>query len=117
MKSTNELGGINVSAEAVATLTGEIVAQCYGVVGMASKKLFKDAFAVLLKKENISKGVVVKDTRDGLILDIYVIVCYGVKIPQVVKEVQKKVKYELGNMLDIEFAAINVYVQGVKEID
>ena len=32
-------GNINISLEAIATLAGGVVSECYGVVGMASQKL------------------------------------------------------------------------------
>lgn len=117
MKNTTKIGNINITADAIASLTGELVNECYGVVGMASKRLIKDSIAVMLRKENYSKGVVVRQTQDGIELDIYVIICYGVKIMEVVNEVQKKVKYELENMFDIDFTSINIYVQGIKVID
>ena len=117
MKSSTKLGGVNVSVDAIASMVGAIVTECYGVVGMASRKFLKDGFAVLLRQDNYSKGVVVKETKEGLELEIYVIICYGVKITEVVSEIQKKVKYQMGKSLDIEFAAINVFVQGVKVID
>ena len=117
MKSNTKLGGINVSVNAVASMVGAIVTECYGVVGMASRKFFKDGFAVLLRQDNYAKGVVVKDSKDRLELEIYVIICYGVKITEVVSEIQKKVKYQMGKTLDIEFDAINVFVQGVKVVD
>ena len=117
MKSNTSLGGINISTEAIASLTGAIVGECYGIVGMASKQVFKDGLAVVLKKENYSKGVVIRKTAAGMELDIYVIICYGVKVSEVVSEVQKKVKYELGRTLDLEFSAINVFVQDVKVIN
>jgi uncharacterized alkaline shock family protein YloU len=117
MRSTTNLGDIVISAEAIASLAGNAASECYGVVGMASKKFFQDGLAVLLKKENYSKGIVVQHTSEGLILDLYIIVCYGVNITNVCEELQEKVKYELGRTLDIEFKYINVYVQGVKVID
>ena len=117
MKNTTKIGNINITAEAIASLTGELVNECYGVVGMASKHLIKDSIAVMLRKDNYSKGVVVRQTQDGIELDIYVIICYGVKIMEVVNEVQKKVKYELENMFDMEFTSINIFVQGIKVID
>ena len=117
MKSDTRLGGINVSVKAVASMTGAIVSECYGVVGMASRKFLKDGLAVLLRQENYSKGVVVRETEGGLELEIYVIICYGVKITEVVSEIQKKVKYQLGKTLDMDITAINVFVQGVKVVD
>lgn len=112
-KST-QFGNINISIDAIASLAGGVVTECYGVVGMASQKLVKDGIAELLKKENYSRGVVVRQKEEALELDLYIIVSYGVKISEVVNEVQKKVKYMLEKSLELDFNTINVYVQGVK---
>ena len=117
MKSSNKIGNINITSEAIASLTGEIVSECYGVVGMASKHLLRDGIAVLLRKENYSKGVIVRQSKEGVELDLYLVICHGVRINEVAVEVQKKVKYELEKMFDINFSAINIYVQGIKVID
>lgn len=112
-KST-QFGNINISIDAIASLAGGVVTECYGVVGMASQKLVKDGIAELLKKDNYSRGVVVRQKEEVLELDLYIIVSYGVKISEVVNEVQKKVKYMLEKSLELDFNTINVYVQGVK---
>lgn len=112
-KST-QFGNINISIEAIASLAGGVVSECYGVVGMASQKVLKDGLAKLLKKENYSKGVVVRQNEGKLELDLYIIVSHGVKISEVVHEVQKKVKYMLEKSLELDFNVINVFVQGVK---
>ena len=109
-------GSINISQEAIATLAGGVVSECYGVVGMASQKVLKDGWAELLKKENYSRGVVVKRTEAGMELDLYIIIGFGVKVSEVVSEVQKKVKYVLEKTLEQDLAAVNVYVQGVRVI-
>ena len=95
-------------------MAGGVVSECYGVVGMASQKVLKDGLAELLKKENYSKGVVVRQNEGKLELDLYIIVSHGVKISEVVHEVQKKVKYMLEKSLELDFNVINVFVQGVK---
>ncbi|MCI2155070.1 MAG: Asp23/Gls24 family envelope stress response protein [Solobacterium sp.] len=110
-------GNINVSEEAVASLAGGVITECYGVVGMASRKLVRDGWAELLGKENYTKGVVVKRTDSGLEIDLYIIVSFGVKISEVVQEAQKKVKYVLEKSLSEEIAAVNVFVQGVQVIE
>ena len=38
----NQYGAIQVSEEVVATITGLVVSECYGVMGMASRKLTDD---------------------------------------------------------------------------
>ena len=112
-KST-QYGNINISMDAVAALAGGVVTECYGVVGMASQKILKDGIAELLKKENYTKGIVVRNTDEGLQLDMYIIVSHGVKISEVVREVQQRVKYILEKTLELDFRQVNVYVQDVK---
>jgi len=112
-----DLGNIKISEDAIATLAGGIVMESYGVVGMASQKILKDGLVELLGKENYSKGIVVRESADKqLELDLYVVVGYGVKITEVVYEVQKKVKYVLEKTLEVKFKSVNVYVQGVRVI-
>ncbi|MEE3487455.1 MAG: Asp23/Gls24 family envelope stress response protein [Bulleidia sp.] len=115
-KKTN-YGIINVSEEAVASLAGGVITECYGVVGMASRQAIRDGWAELLKRENYTKGVVVRRTDSGLEIDLYIIVSFGVKISEVVQEAQKKVKYVLEKSLSEEISAVNVFVQGVQVME
>lgn len=107
-------GSISVSEEAIASLAGGVITECYGVVGMASKQVLKDGWAELLNKENYSRGVRVKETENGLDVDLYIISCFGVKISEAVKEAQKKVKYVLEKTLTVDVNRVNVFVQGVR---
>ncbi len=109
-------GNISVSDEAVASLVGGVITECYGVVGMASKQVLRDGWSEMLKKENYAKGVVVRKSEDGMVIDLYIIVSFGVKISEVVTEAQKKVKYVLEKTLSREVAAVNVFVQGVRVV-
>lgn len=115
-KKTN-YGEINISIEAIANLTGGIVSEAYGIVGMASQNMLKDGFAELLRRDNYSKGVVVRKVDDKFEIDLFVVISSGVRISEVVTEVQKRVKYELNKHLEIDFDAVNVFVQGIKVTD
>ncbi len=115
-KKTN-YGEINISTEAIASLTGGIVSEAYGVVGMASQNMLKDGIAELLGRDNYSKGVVVREVEDGYEIDLYVVISSGVKISEVVSEVQKRVKYDLNKHLDVDFNAVNIFVQGIRVTD
>jgi len=114
---TTDLGDIHLSLDVVASITGGAATECYGVVGMASQKIMKDGFYDLLGKDNYAKGIVVEDGETGIILNVYIIVGYGVKISEVVYEVQKKVKYVLETTLDIDIEAVNVFVQSIRVTD
>ena len=117
IEKDSKLGSISVSKEAIASLAAAAVSECPGVIGMASSHILSDGLAVLLKYDSYSKGISVKKGKDGLIIDIYVIVSYGVNIAVVVKQLQDRVKYVLEKSLDQKFEAVNVFVQGVKVVD
>lgn len=110
-------GNIKVSQDAIASLAGGVITECYGVVGMTTKNYIKDGFYELLKMENYGKGVVVKNTQEGLNIDLYVIVSYDVKISEVVAEAQKKVKYVLEKSLSVNVNSVNVFVQGIEVVE
>ena len=44
------MGSILVDSNVIANYAGSVAMECYGVVGMASQKVFKDGLAEILKK-------------------------------------------------------------------
>lgn len=109
-----KFGQINISDNAIASLAGTTVNECYGVVGMISKNYLVDGYSALLKKENYSKGVVIRDRKDGIQVDVYVVISYGVKISEVVIGLQQRVKYSLEKSLNIDINSVNVHVEGIR---
>ena len=108
------LGQIRISDNAIATLAGTTVNECYGVVGMISKNYLADGYSALLKKENYSKGVVVKNEKNGIKIDVYVVISYGVKISEVVGQLQERVKYALEKSLNMDVDSVNVHIEGIQ---
>lgn len=108
------LGRIDVSNDVIATIAGGATVDCYGLVGMASRKALKDGFTELLGRENLSRGVDVKEQDGRVEIDLYIIVSYGVKISEVAHNVQTKVKYTLNQTLGLDVSGVNVFVQGVR---
>ncbi len=71
----------------------------------------------ILRKETLSKGVKVNQEEDGVILDVYVILKYGSKIPAVAWDIQENVKKEVESMTDKKVKAVNIHVQKIKLTD
>ncbi len=117
VKIQNQLGKIDISNDVIATVVGGAATEIFGIVGMASKNQIRDNLNEILKRDNYSKGVVVRQTDDGIVIDVYIIVGYGTKISEVCRNVQEKVKYNLDSMLEVTAKAVNVIVQGVKVIE
>src|SRR5699024_11540889 len=107
-------GNIDISDEVVATIVGGAAIDCYGIVGMASKNQIKDGLTEILRKENFTRGVVIRHEEDAICIDMYIIVSYGTKISEVANNVQNKVKYTLDHTVGLSVDSVNIYVQGVK---
>ena len=113
-KMMTQNGLIEMSNDVIATVVGGAATDVFGIVGMASKKQIKDNIDEILRKENYSKGVVVRQEENGVAVDVYTIVSYGTKISEVSRNVQEKVKYNLETMLGVTANSVNVFVQGVR---
>ncbi|WP_010282528.1 Asp23/Gls24 family envelope stress response protein [Bacillus timonensis] len=107
-------GQIDISNDVIATVAGGAAIDCYGIVGMASKKQIKDGITELLRKENFARGIVVRQENDEVHIDMYIIVSYGTKISEVAHNVQSKVKYTLDQTVGLAVHSVNIYVQGVR---
>lgn len=113
-KTNSEYGEIEITEPVISKIVGMATTQNYGVVGMASKNQIRDGIQEILKKENYSRGVVVRNETGRVVVDVYIIVNYGTKISEICRNVQNSVKYDLYKYLGISANIVNVYVQGVR---
>ena len=113
MGESNEIGMVNISEEVIATIAGIAAIECYGLVGMAATKL-KDGLAQLLGKEDLKKGVEVVFEGEEVVLNLFIIVGYGVNIAEVARNVIERVKYSVEKQTGLRVKSVNVNVQGVK---
>jgi uncharacterized alkaline shock family protein YloU len=113
IKKRNALGYIVYNDEALASLAGIIAMECYGLVGMASRRA-TDGIVELLKRENLSKGVKIRWDGEEVIVELYVIVEYGVSISAVASNIIENVKYNLENMTGLYVNRVDVTVQGIR---
>lgn len=111
---TNESGRVYISNEVIAVMAGSAALDCYGLVGMASRKQFKDGIAELLGRDNLGRGVEVRRENETLHIDLYIVVSYGTKISEVAHNIQVKVKYVLNEIVGLQVDFVNIFVQGVR---
>jgi uncharacterized alkaline shock family protein YloU len=113
IKTNTEYGYIEYSDEVLANIAGLATMECYGVVGMASKRA-SDGLWELLKRENLSKGIKIVIDKDEFSVDLYIIVEYGTKISVIANNIIQKVKYTLEELTGLKVSKVNVYVQGIR---
>jgi uncharacterized alkaline shock family protein YloU len=109
-------GDIEIAEDVIATLSGITAIECYGVVGMSSRKL-KDGIAEILRKENFSKGITVRNVENSIEIDLHIIVAFGTKISEIASSIQSRVKFVLEDTLGIPIQTINIYVQSVRVME
>jgi uncharacterized alkaline shock family protein YloU len=109
-----KLGQIDISNEVIATIAGGAAIDCYGIIGMASKNQIKDGLTDILRRDNFTKGVIVRQQDEEVHIDMYIIVSYGTKISEVAHNVQSKVKYTLDKTVGLSVDSVNIFVQGVR---
>lgn len=112
-KIRNELGNIYISEELLANIAGISAMECYGLVGMASKK-GKDGFVELLKGEHLSRGVKVVESNGKLTIDLFVIIEFGIRISVVAENIIDKVKYTVEHLTGLKVERVNVNVESVR---
>lgn len=109
-----KFGQIDISNEVIATIAGGAAVDCYGIIGMASKNQLKDGLTEILRRENFTRGVIVRQENEEVHIDMYIIVSYGTKISEVAHNVQSKVKYTLDKTVGLAVESVNIFVQGVR---
>ena len=112
----NSLGKIEISEEVISTIAGASAVECYGLVGMASRKI-SDGFVDLLGRENLARGVVVSVQDNEVVIDLHIVVGYGVRISEVATNVMGRVRYTTEKLTGLNVSQVNVNVQSVRVLD
>lgn len=110
---TNDNGEINISQNVFANIVGNVINNCFGVVGMAAKNA-AEGIVSLLKKENYEKGVKVTSDGTNLFIDVHIIVSYGVNLPAIARSIAKEVKYIVEKMTGFRVKKVNIFIDAMK---
>lgn len=109
-----EQGVITVKKEVIARLAGLAVLNCYGIVGMSSISV-KDGITRLLKKENLTQGVVVQTFPDNSIeITLHVIVEYSLNLPALGAGAIATVQNEVEKSLGLSVSKVNIVIAGIR---
>ena len=83
---------------------------------MASRKI-SDGFVDLLGRENLARGVVVSVQDNEVVIDLHIVVGYGVRISEVATNVMERVRYTTEKLTGLNVSQVNVNVQSVRVLD
>ena len=116
----SETSGVNVeiasnltiSEDVIGIIAGLAAAEVEGVSGM-TLGLVDGINQILGSNKKYSKGVKIELDNNQVVIDLFIIVRYGVKIPDVAFSIQNAVKSSVETMTGLDVKAVNINVQGV----
>lgn len=107
----SELGTIRIADEVVSIISGLAATEVDGVASMSGG--IAGGIAEALGRKNLSKGVKVEVGEEEASVDLFMIVRYGSRIPDVAWQVQENVKKAVEEMTGLRVVKVNVHIQGV----
>ena len=111
VKSDSALGAIRIADEVVSIIAGLAATEIEGIAGMSGGLV--GGIAEMLGRKNFSKGVKVEVGEREAAIDLYIIVKYGVRIPDVALAAQENIKRAIETMTGLSVVEVNIHVQGV----
>lgn len=109
------LGKICISDEYLQSIIGEAVTSCYGVSGMVASGSKQKIANILTKKDNINKGIIIRGNADSIVVELHIIVLYGMNINAIAKSIVNKVQFTVKELTGINVDKVIVKVDGIKE--
>lgn len=110
-ETTGDARNLKISDDVVAVIAGIAATEVEGVAGM-SGGIVGDITEILGRK-NLSKGVKVEVGERDVSIDLFMVVKYGSRIPEVAQKVQERVKEAVENMTGLNVVEVNIHVQGI----
>ena len=102
------LGEIVIAPEVIEVIIGIAASKVDGIHRMQAS--FTNNVTELLGRSVYGKGVHLTIDEEGIKVDLYVNLKYGVSVPKVAMQVQSRVKQQVLFMTDIELDEVNVHV-------
>ncbi|MBQ7668620.1 MAG: Asp23/Gls24 family envelope stress response protein [Clostridia bacterium] len=98
---------LSISEEVISTMAERVILSVSGVHALNG-----GIMGNFLGKKG-APGIKVDISGKEIMLDVYVTVDYGTKIPDIAWEIQDRVKKELENMTGMIVTTVNVHIQGI----
>lgn len=111
-EENTELGAVQVHQSVIASMARLVTLKVPGVVEMGGS--FVADLASMLGKAGADRGIRVDLTEGGVIIDLHVVLQYGVRIPQVAWQIQNEVKQAVEQMTGKPVRRVNIIVQALQ---
>ncbi len=108
----SDSGSIRIAEDVFCSISAIVASDTAGVAGMSSN--LTDGLNNLLGRKSLSQGVKVQVSEEETVdINIYIIVQYGYRIPDIALRLQERVKTAIERMTEYQVTGVNVFVQGI----
>lgn len=107
----NEIGTVKIASDVVSIIATLAATEVNGVAAMSGG--FTDDIAEKIGMRSSGKGIKVQVGETETAIDLFILVDYGFRIPEVAVEVQEKVKKAVETMTGLKVVEVNVHIQGI----
>ena len=114
-----DLGEINISNETIGNIISLNLAEVKGVVG-SRKTIMKEITDMLMGKaktnnlENASRTIKVEIKENNIFIDLFIIIKYGVRMPDIAWDIQNRIKEEVIKKIGTDIREVNIHIQGIQ---
>lgn len=113
VKMCTERGAITISHDVFTNLAGLAATNCFGVRGMAMRSV-SDGLVHLLKREAMSKGVLVSFGEEGkMTIALHIIIKNGINIPVLCDSITSEVRYKVESATGVEVKTVDIFIDGM----
>lgn len=109
--TADDTGAVRIADEVVAVIAGISATEVEGIAGMSGGIV--GGITERLGLKHLQRGVKVEVGEKEAAIDLYVLVEYGSRIPEVAQRVQDRVKGAVESMTGLRVVEVNVHIQGV----
>jgi len=114
-----DLGEISVTKETIGNIVSLKLSDVKGVVG-SRKSIIKEITDMLRgdtsenEMEEASRNIKVEIKDNKPLINLYIVIKYGVRIPDIAWDIQSRVKEGIIKKLGIDINEIDIHVQGIQ---
>jgi uncharacterized alkaline shock family protein YloU len=106
-----ETTNLEISEDVIAVIASKAAVETKGVAGMSTG--IGKQIANMLGREYLSKGIKVSIQDNRAFIEVYVIIRYGFRIPEVAWEIQNNVKRDVETMTETSVEEVNIHIQSI----
>jgi len=113
VKIFTDKGAITIAHDVYTNIAGLAATNCFGVRGMAMRSM-SDGLVHLLKREVMSKGVLVSFSEDGeMTIALHIIIKNGINIPVLCESIISEVRYKVESATGTEVKTVDIFIDGM----